>query len=88
MDIFAQGSILSQFGIEGTNYCGPGYADGKLLGPNDEATYTVPPTGPVDNLCRDHDQAYDALSDSTNPAVDRLNADWELIHGMENLRKH
>ena len=64
MDIFVQGSVLSQFGIEGTNYCGSGYADGKLLGPNEDATYTVRETGPVDRLCKDHDQAYDALSNT------------------------
>ncbi len=85
MDIFVQGSGLTQFGIAGTNYCGPGYADGTLLGPNEEATYKVPPTGPVDTLCMDHDQAYDSLSSSADPAVDRLAADLALINGMADL---
>jgi hypothetical protein len=79
MEIIVKGSSLTQFGIEGTNYCGPGYADGKLLGDKEEATYSEPATGPVDEACKNHDQAYDALKDSPNPAYDRMQADLRLI---------
>lgn len=49
------GSTPTQFGIAGTNYCGPGYANGKFGGnadPNGEAK------GPIDEACQRHDVAY------------------------------
>ncbi len=85
MGIFVDGSWLTAFGIEGTNYCGPGYADGKMLGPNDIATYLPPALGDIDRLCKEHDQKYDALPNSTNPAEDRINADFKLINDMTSL---
>ncbi|WP_333839787.1 hypothetical protein [Pelomicrobium sp.] len=79
MEIIVKGSSLTQFGIEGTNYCGPGYADGKLLEQGENATYALDPTSLVDKACMAHDQAYDGLKDSPNPAYDRMQADLKLI---------
>jgi hypothetical protein len=85
MGIFVKGSSLTRFGIEGTNYCGPGYADGKLLADREKATYLPPGTSKVDEACKEHDQAYDALENSPTPAADRLAADMKLISDLSGM---
>lgn len=49
---FVPGSTLTEFGIKGTNYCGPGYSDGKLGG---KANSEGEITNAVDRACREHD---------------------------------
>ena len=64
--IFVDGSTLTRFGIVGTNYCGPGYSDGKLLAPGEEAKMDKEPTSAVDGSCKMHDVAYDTAQGTTD----------------------
>lgn len=51
------GSTATQFGIEGTKYCGPGYSEGRFMDPNEPSTppaFQEPPNGPVDAACQRH----------------------------------
>lgn len=77
------GSSATQFGIKDTNYCGPGYTNGKLGGgsvdPNGDTT------GPVDATCKAHDSAYEHAENSATPAADRLAADTQLVADVAGL---
>lgn len=82
---FVQGSSWSSFGLVGTNYCGPNYTGGTLLGPGENGDFSVPANGPVDGACKVHDQAYGDANNSATPAADRLAADLKLINDVSNL---
>ena len=72
----------TSFGIAGTNYCGPGYANGTFgqrADPNGETK------GRIDELCKAHDLAYDSAETSDNPAADRFNANKDLLNGINAL---
>ncbi len=71
-----------QFGIDGTNYCGPNYSNGEYGAPPDP---NGPTTGPIDTLCKIHDLAYEGAKNSANPAELRLVADQNLIADMQAL---
>jgi hypothetical protein len=79
---FILGATWKQFGIAGTNYCGPGYANGEFGVKADPRGRT---TGPVDDLCKEHDLAYDRAEESSTPAADRLVADLKLMADLDAL---
>jgi hypothetical protein len=83
MGLFVQGSTWTQFGIAGTNYCGPGYTNGVLGG--EEVNQAGKTTGPVDNACKTHDTSYGAADNSATPASDRLAADAKLMSDLTGL---
>lgn len=79
---FVDGSTLTQFGIKGTKYCGPGYANGNF---GERAQEDGEFNGPVDEACKNHDLAYDKANESATPAADRLAADTQLIADVSGL---
>ncbi|WP_319243609.1 calcium-binding protein [uncultured Propionivibrio sp.] len=79
---FVPGSTLTEFGIKGTNYCGPGYSDGKLGGKANGGGEAV---NEVDKVCRRHDKAYEEAEKSTTSAADRLTADSKLLEEIRDL---
>ncbi|WP_319244458.1 hypothetical protein [uncultured Propionivibrio sp.] len=81
MDVVS-GSTLTEFGIKGTNYCGPGYSDGKFGG---EARGESEGTNRVDKVCKTHDIAYEDAAKSSTPAADRLAADSKLLNDIRDL---
>ncbi|SDI12717.1 calcium-binding protein [Propionivibrio dicarboxylicus] len=79
---FIPGSTLTEFGIKGTNYCGPGYSDGKFGGDVDKNGTA---TNAVDNVCKIHDDGYTNAEKSATPAADRLAADSKLLNDIRDL---
>jgi len=80
---FASGSSgLNNFGVAGTNYCGPNYANGTFGQSADPGGIT---TGPIDALCKAHDLSYDNALGSPTEWTQKLAADERLINDTRQL---
>ena len=80
------GPKAGQFGIVGTNYCGPGYAGGKFPKSDEKPDFSVKPTeNPVDKICKEHDEAYAKAKNSPTPEQGKLDADVKMISDIKEL---